>query len=359
MDRKMFQNIGLVLLAMLVLFSCKKDKPNPDNKNLPGLASSKVLIVCEGSLGNGNAGLSVYDPAKDSVYNDVFNNANGQALGDIFQSIYKHNNQYFLCVNNSDKITIVNSQSWLQIATISISKPRYILPVNNQKAYVGSLFSNKIYVINPTTYAVEKEIKMPFQNVEQMLLKDGFAYVCCWDTACNKIYKINTTTDELTDSISLAGAAPQSILMDKENKVWVFGGNAYKGKNTNLNQVDISSGKLIKSFVFPNDVEAIKPAFNPGKDSLYFLEVNYSGGVVNNGVFRMPTTATSLPEKAFISCKTNQYFWALGIDPLSGNIYVGDPKGFIQKGSITIYNQHEKVKKEFNVGLGVSSFYFD
>lgn len=359
MDRKVFQNIKLALVLTLVFFSCKKDKPGLGDTTLPGGQTAKVLVVCEGSLGNGNAGLSVYVPGTDSVFTDVFRNANGQSLGDIFQSIYKHGKQYFLCVNNSDKITVVNSTTWLQEATIALQKPRYILEINAQKAYVGSLFSNKIYVINTNTFSIEKQIEMPYQNVEGMLLKDGIAYVCCWDTACNTLYKINTATDKLVDSIPLAGAAPQSILLDKENKIWVLGGNAYKNKNTHLSRIDAGTGTMMRSFSFDAGVEAIKPSFNPARDTLYFLEVNYSGGSLNNGVYRMPVTSTVLPTTAFVSCRTNQYFWALGIDPHSGNIYVGDPKGFIQKGAVLIYDQQALLKRQFNVDLGVGGFYFD
>ena len=355
----MFQNIIVLLAVSIAFFSCKKDKPDEGNNNLPTVSASKVLIVCEGSLGNGNAELSVYDPIADSVFNDVFKTANKQPLGDIFQSIYKHNDDYFLSVNNSDKIAVIESKNWKQKATIAVSKPRYIVAVNDHKAYVGSLFSNKIYVINTNNFSVEKEIKMPFQNVEGMLMTDGFAYVCCWDTACNKLYQINTNNDEITDSINLAGSAPQSILMDKENKAWVMGGNVYKNKKTNLTRIDLSSKKAVRSYIYTTAVEAIKPCFNKGKDTLYFLKVNYSGGSLNNGVFRMSIIDPILPEIAFIPCQTNQYFWALGIDPASGNIYVGDPKGFVQKSSVSIYNQKAIFQKYFNAGLGISSFYFD
>lgn len=359
MDRKMFQNIALSLLLSLSLFSCKKDKPDGGTTILPNDTTAKVLIVCEGSLGNGNATLSVYAPQTDSVFNDVYQNANGLALGDVFQSVFKQDNQYFFCVNNSDKITVVDQNSWRQKASISVPKPRYTLRVSDQKAYVGSLFSNRIYIINTKSFLVEKTIELPFQNAEGMLLKDGMVYVCCWDTACNKLYKIDASSDKLVDSISLAGSAAQSVLLDKENKIWVMGGNAYKNKSTHLNRIDLNSKKVIQSFIFDKKIEAIKPCFNPARDTLYFLEVNYSGGIVNNGVYRMPIGFSSLPTAAFVSCQANQYFWALGVDPNSGNIYVGDPKGFVQKGSVSIFNQQAQLQHSFNVGLGVGGFYFD
>ncbi|MFA6149777.1 MAG: DUF5074 domain-containing protein [Chitinophagaceae bacterium] len=359
MDRKILQTIVVPLLIICIFLSCKKDKPNTPVNELPKDNTSKVLIVCEGSLGNGNAELSLYNYKSDSVFNDIYKTANKQSLGDVFHGIYKKNDRYFLCVNNSDKIVVLDNKTWLQRASITISKPRNILAITDHKAYVGSLFSNKIYVLNTTTLAVEKEIAMPYQNVEGMLLKDGIAFICCWDTACNKLYKINTGTDQISDSITLGGRAPQSIVLDKENKLWVLGGNAYKNKASNLNRIDIGTKKVLFEQSFEKGVEAIKMCTNANRDSLYFLEVNYAGGSTNNGVFRMNINAVNLPSTPFVSCLANQYFWALGIEPKSGNIYVGDPKGFVQKSSVYIYSPQGKLNKQFNVGLGVGAFYFD
>jgi DNA-binding beta-propeller fold protein YncE len=359
MDRKVLQNISLVCCLALLLCSCKKDKPEPGSSLLPKAQTGRVLVVCEGSLGNGNAELSVYYPTSDSVFNDVFKTANSAALGDVFQSILRRNDQYFLCINNSDQIIVINRNSWRQEQTINVPKPRYLTRISDNKAYVGSLFSNKLYVINTASATIEKTIDMPYANVEGILVQDNAAYVCCWDTACNKVYSIDTRSDKLTDSISVAGYAPQSILKDKDNAIWVMGGNAYKKKSTSLSRIDMTSKKLLHSFIFPAGVEAIKPCINPTADSLYFLEINYSGGSINNGVYRMHIDNKDLPGTAFISCKANQYYWGLGIDPRTGAIFVGDPKGFVQKGTVSVYTPKGDMTKEFNTGLGVSAFYFD
>lgn len=360
MYRKMFQNIScLILLCWVFSASCKKDKPNDGNVSLPKDSTDRALIVCEGSLGNGNAELSVYLPKKDSVFNDVYKLANAQVLGDIFQSVSKSDNQYFLCINNSNKIVVLNPTNWLQVASVNIPKPRYMLDIGNHRAYVGSLNSNKIYVVNTLNFSVETQIQMPYQNVEGMLLKDGYVYVCCWDTACNKVYQINSASHSITDSILLSGNAPHQILLDKDAKLWVMAGNAYKNKAATLSRIEVTTKTVVQSLLFSKGIEVIKPCFNPSKDSLYFIEVNYSGGSLNNGIYRMPITATALPDAAFISCQTNQYFWALGIDPKGGNIYIGDPKGFVQKSSVLVYNPQAQLQRQFVVGTGVSLFYFD
>ena len=355
----MRQTIIYSCLLSLVFFACKKDKPDTPNISIPKDSTSRVLMVCEGSLGNGNASLSVYYPSKDSVYNDVYTQVNGQGLGDVFQSINKLKQQYFLSINNSDKMLVVSAANFVQQQTIYVSKPRYGLAISDVKMYVGSLFSNVLSVVNPSTYTVEKQIKMPYQNVEGLLLQDSFAYVCCWDTACRYVYQVNTQNDKIVDSFALAGAAPHKALLDKEGRMWVMAGNAPKNANASLTCIDLVHHSTVKSFVFDAAVEAIKPCFNPGLDSLYFIEVNYAGTTLNNGIYCLPIAASSLPLVPFIAAESNQYYWALGIDAHTGLIYVGDPKGFVQKSKVSLYSPQAQLQKQFAVGIGISSFYFE
>lgn len=355
----MRQTIIYSCLLSLVFFACKKDKPITPDSRLPKDSTNRVLMVCEGSLGNGNAMLSVYYPTKDTMYNDVYTQVNGQDLGDVFQSIIKQKQQYFLSINNSDKMLVVSATSFVQQQTIDVPKPRYMLSISDTKMYVGSLFSNVLSVVNPTTYVVDKKIKMPYQNVEGLLLLDSFAYVCCWDTACRYVYKINTVNDKVVDSFGLVGAAPNKALLDKEGRLWVLAGNAPKHTNASFTCIDLVHHSTVKSFVFDGSIEVIKPCFNPGLDSLYFIEVNYSGATVNNGIYCLPITANSLPLLPFIAAASNQYFWALGIDAHTGLIYVGDPKGFVQKSSVLLYTPQAQLQRQIAVGVGISSFYFE
>ncbi len=356
---KMFKNIGLLFLLCFFVSSCTKDKPKPNNSIAPNDSTSKILIVCEGSLGNGNASLSVYNPTKDSMYNKVYESANGQALGDVFQSANKINNQYFLCINNSDKIIVIDKNNWLQTASISVPKPRYICEVGTNKAYVGSLFSNKISILNTAIFSIEKRIEMPFSNVEKMLLNNGNLYACCWDTGCNKIYTIDPISDKVKDSIILAGAAPHSLVIDKNNTLWVLAGNAPKNINASLTQINLTTKKIVKSYHFSKGVEAIKLCVNSTADKLFFIEVDYNGGNVNNGIFSMDISDNTLPATPLITCAIHQYFWALGIDPNANQIYVGDPKGFVQKGELLIYDAEGNFIRKQTAGLGISSFYFN
>ncbi len=352
-------SIGRLILATLLFSACVKDKPADPVVIQPPLATTKtVYVVCEGNMGNGDAALYQYEPETGTANGDVYSAVNGDKLGDVFQSVQRIDDKLFLCVNNSDKIVVLNNSDKKKVGSISVPKPRYILPVSSDKAYVSTLFSNKVYVINPKTMQVTGTIEMPFQNPEGMLMHNGKAYICTWDTACRNVYTVDIATDKISGSIAIQGAAPQEILEDKNKNLWILSGNASKGKDAGITVLD-DNEKIIKSYAFPAKADVLKPVFNGAKDMFYFIEVNYYGGTDHNGIYRMSIDDTALPQSAFIGAEQFQYFWALGIDPLTGKIYVGDPKGFTQKGAVSVYQVDGSKTATFNVGVGPGHFFFD
>jgi YVTN family beta-propeller protein len=358
MGRKNIQNLIAVLSCCILLAACVKDKPNTPVASIPAVTNDNIYIVCEGSFGNGDASLYQFDNTTGQVSGDLYKAANSAALGDVFQSMVRIGERLFLSVNNSDKIVVLNDSDKKQVGSISIPKPRYILPLSNTKAYVSTLYSNKVYIINPQTMQVTGDVTMPYQNAEGMVLYNGKAYICNWDTACHNVYAIDTSTNQIVSTILIKGGAPQEAVVDKNNNLWVLSGNVTKGVVSYLTVLN-TSGNIAKSYVFPSKADVVKPVIDNNKEILYFIEVNYYGSTDNNGIYRMNISDASLPNTAFVSAKQYQYFWALGIHPVSNLVFAGDPKGFTQKSSISVYNTDGSLNKQFNAGIGVGHFYFD
>lgn len=354
MDRKAG---NLLILLCTLLWGCVKDKPTPPDSGAG--ATGNVYIVCEGSLSNGNATLYLYNPVTDSVFGDVYRAVNQQPLGDVFQSMTQIGDSLYLCINNSDKITVLQKGSHKWVGNIAIPKPRYITPVRAGLAWVSTLFSNKLYAIDPHQQKVLHITQLPGQNPEGMCLHMGALYVCPWDTAINAIYQLNAETGQLLQTIQIGGYAPHSILVDKEQMLWVLSGNVTKGRQAAWTRIDPSTGNILKTYTFATGTDPVKPILNNTRDTLYYIQVKYDGTATNNGVYRMPITATELPTVPFVAGAAYQYYWALGIEPGSGHIYLADPKGFVQKGMAHVYRPDGTLLHSFATGLGPGQFYFD
>lgn len=347
-----------VLIIPVLVFatsSCTK-KPAPYPASNAG--GDRVLVACEGSLGNGNSALTLFEPDSNRSTEDIFRQANGTPLGDVFQSITRIGEQYFLCINNSDKILVINRSDFKLAGTISIPKPRYIVQVNPGKAYVSTLFSNKIYMIDPQSLLIRGTIDMPFKNPEGMCLSGNKVYVCNWDSACSSIYPIDTGTDALDAAIPVAGKAPQEILSDKNGMLWVLGGNQAEGVEATLSSINPANGSLLRSYFFGKE-DPVHPVFNQTKDTLYYLQVSYVSGATKGGVFRMGIQDVTLPSQAFVPAAALQNFWGVAVHPKTGEVYVADPMGFTQRGRVSIYGIDGSLRNSFATGVGPGHILFD
>lgn len=356
---KVFNIVVLLLSFTMVLSSCVGDKPAPVTPGNNSSEGRKVFIANEGSFGNGNASLSFYNIDKDSVFNQVFKSTNQQNLGDVFQSILLDDNKIYMAINNSDRVTVIDKKSYALIGNIPVAKPRYMLKLSDDKMYVTCLYSPIINIVNPTNLQVTGQINIDFPNSEGLTQLNSKVYVSNWDTACNYIYEIDPNSNAISARINIAGRASQQILVDKNQKLWVLAGNVYKGKVASLTQIDPSTKSILKSFTFPAGADIMKPCWNPTKDTMYFLGVNYNGGTAYNGVYRMSIDANALPGSLLIPAQSLQYFWGLAVDSVKNQIYLSDPKGFIQNGNVSIYQTNGQKIRSFDVGIGPGFFSFD
>jgi YVTN family beta-propeller protein len=271
----------------------------------------------------------------------------------------KIDNYFFLAINNSNMIVVIDANTYKLVSTIAIPQPRYILVVGSNKAYVSSLYGNTLYIINTQTYSVTGSITLPSKNPEGMCLYNNTAIITSWDTTNRYIYLVDIATDKIVENVRVAGLAPQEVFIDKDQLLWVLSGDQTDGKTAALTRIDLSTGAILDSFIFSKMADPIKPVLNNTKDSIYFIENPFNNVVANNGVYRMSIYDKQLPIRPFIAGTQYQSLYALGIDPVIGDIYVGDPKGFIQKGTIYIYKPDGTLTNQFNAGLGPGHFYFD
>jgi len=348
-------------ICSLSIFSCVKDKPNNNGSNPDINNNPRVIIANEGVFNGGNASLSYIDLTEQKVYNDVYKAQNDKVLGDVFQSIAADDDNLYLVINNSNKIITVDKKTFKYKSEISISQPRYLCLIGNNKALVSSMYRSKLQVIDLNTNQITKAINVPYPNTEGMVALNNKVYICPWNTECNYIYQFDINTEQIEDSIYIAGYAPTQAIVDKNNKLWVFAGNPYRNIPASITQIDPNNKNIIKSFIFNGQEEIIKPVFNKTKDAFYYLAVIYSSNSSNdyNGLYKMSIEATQTPTEALVEAQTLQYFWGLGVNPENGNIFLGDPKGFIQSGTVSEYTEQGLLKNTYTVGLGPGFFYFD
>jgi len=347
----------LIVSIALCIVSCQKAPVEP-HFQIPEQDSITLFVACEGSYGNGNASLYAVDESQNVVYGQLFKNANGEPLGDVLQWITVMGEKLFLCVNNSDKIEVVNRYTFKRLATIPVEKPRSLLIINEHRALVGSLFHNKIYELDLDNCVVKKTLELSAKNAEQFLKVGHEIFVANWDDHCRQLYVLDSEDLSLKDSIRLPGFAPQCLVTDAQNNLWALAGNQTEGRRPTLSKIDPVSHQILDTFLFDTDFNAMRLVTDPSGQFLYFLGVNYSGQSAFNGVYKMNIDDEMLPALPWLKSGDFEYFWALGVQPHTGDVYLGLPKGFVQKGAVRVYSSTAILQNEFQVGVGPGMFYF-
>lgn len=337
----------ILYVALLVFSSCKEEIPKRPVEN-PVVIAKGVFVTNEGNFQWGNASVTYYDFA-DSTANptDLFKQKNSKPLGDICQSMYIHNNKAYLVLNNSSKIEVADAGSFVSLATITgLVSPRYFLPVSNSKAYVTDLYANSVQVVDLQQNKVVKKIPL-YGWTEELLLHNGKVYVTNLRT--NYLYQINPQTDMVEDSI-LMGLPSASLAIDKNEQVWVLCSQVLARSAPSKLVCLGTDGKSIAKTIDLGTGAGKVLRSSPAGDYLYYIKTH---------VYRIHVNDMAAPANPFIYKSGSQTFYTLGVEPLSGAVFVSDAADYIQQGKVSCYNSNGVFQYMFNAGIIPGNFWFN
>lgn len=350
----MINRLLIIFSAWGFLSACVKDKPYPVAHELPNATHRGMLLCNEGSYGNNNGELAFLDLETHTLYNDLFRTANAKSLGDIVQSVSLVNGLYYVVVNHSNKIVIVDPVTFKERGSILVQSPRFITQVAADKAYISCLYFPRIYVLDLNTNSITRTIATDYPNTEQMRCRNGACYVTNWDTASKLLYKVDISTDSIIKRITLPGKASHGLAVDKENKWWILSGNKYKNTPSFLSRFDPEHDTVLNALAFPPAHDPFRLTMHPSGDTIYYINVDYNGSSTSNGLYKLGIHETSLPSAPFIAAQTNSYFYALAIDSISAHIFLSDPKGFTQQSTLYEYGAGGSLIRQYQSGIGTN-----
>jgi DNA-binding beta-propeller fold protein YncE len=342
----------LILFLFLFLFiniSCEKNNSpsvlTPVAENVQG---DGVFILNEGNFMKGNGSLSFYSYEKGQIFNDLFYQANNRFLGDVPYSMIIRGDNGYIVVNNSGNIEVINKNTIEVIKTISgFISPRNILPVNNVKAYVSSLYSNSLSVIDLLTNSISGSINLR-RTSEAMVLSGNEAFVSYW-SAGKEIMVINTANDLVIDSIQVA-PEPESMVLDKNNKLWILCSGGYTGQAlAELISVNTTTHAIEKRLVFASKTSYPSGLqINGTKDTLYY---------VDNGIWKMSIESSVLPAVPF-RVAGNRSIYKIGVDQRNKRLFFTNVMDYQQKGYVLQLNSGGKLIDSCRSDIIPGSFCF-
>lgn len=312
-----------LIIAAILFISCETSVPLTDAEYVAeSIKGDGVFIINEGNYLAGNGALSFYSYKSKKIYNNIFTLANGRPLGDVPNSMVIAGDNGYIVVNNSGRIEVVEKSTMLSVKTINdLVSPRNILPVSGSKAYVSSLYSNSIAIIDLQTNSLSGKIDIR-RSSEAMVLAGNKAYVSSWSSGTD-VMVLNTLTDKVIDSIRVA-PEPESMVLDKNNKLWILCSGGYTGTRlAELIVVNTVTDLIEKQFVFPSKLSyPSNLQINNTMDTVYYLD---------NGIRRLSIESLALPVLPFLNTG-NRFIYKLGVDKRDGRIFYTDAIDYQQNG---------------------------
>jgi len=148
----------LLFTTTILLLSCTKNSDDHDGSFLSG---NGVFIINEGNFMGGNGSLSFYSYDSLKIYNNIFLNANGRPLGDVPNSMVISGERIYIVVNNSGRLEVVNKNTLESVKTITgLKAPRNISIISSTKAYVSSIYSDSVAIIDLSANSISGYINI-------------------------------------------------------------------------------------------------------------------------------------------------------------------------------------------------------
>lgn len=337
-----------IALVAIIISGCSSTEVAPKGEFATG-----VVIINEGNFSEANGSIGFYNESASEVSQDIFEKANGVATGGLIQSVYFYENLAFIIDQAGNRIEVVEAETFKSVATITsgLNTPRYMVVVNG-KGYVSNwgsyddnydLPDSYVAVLDLESFTISKTIKTD-SGSEAMIALGGHVYVA--NSNSNTIEKIDTSNDTVTSSIIVANG-PLGMVEDKNGKVWVLSYEFFA--ESALSQLDLSTEQVLKSFIIGESAKSLN--INGAGEQLFYLSAPFTGDA------EVKMVAIDATEDAVEALITAPNLYGLGVDPVTGIIYLGNHNGFQGNGTVIRY-EDDVLLDSFAVGIAPNGFVF-
>ena len=344
--------VFLFALVATLFASCAKDE-DPVVCTTDADLGPGVWITNEGGFGNNNASLTFL--ADDGTVRDgIFEEVNGQPLGDVAQSIFTHNGLGYIAVNGSQKIEIIDLSSGERLHTLTgFDYPRYFTADTDGTVYVSNgSGAGEVSAIDGAAGQIEWTSQVG-SGPERMATNDQYLVVCNSGGfgTDNTVSVFDLSNDVLVETITV-GDRPVDIEVDGNGDFWVLakGETLYNDSwevtgHTDARLVEISGSDLSILHNHQAGEEGDHPTHLAQTPSgLLVLALNGLQSIA-------PTTGslTSLVEGSFYS---------LDVDPSTGYIWAAPYPDFQNPSAINVYDTSGALMTTHDAGIAPNTAAF-
>ena len=255
----MMKKFLFLWLFFAVLFAaCTDDDDNVGEIPPPEVNKVQMIVVNEGLFGTGTADISVVYEDGTTIWN-AFERANGVPMGDVAQSITYFNGKYFVVLNGSAKIEVVEPETFKSVGTILYTQkgsPRFMVPINDTEAIVTDL-QGQLVRVNTSDYSVVEYIPLATNWGIEKIVKIGNKLFGANPAGKGiAVFDVNNISEEGKRIIRVLvkdNTKTSKMHLDKNNKLWVLttGTNTQKENCVFWNCIDPNTEEVVDVVEIP------------------------------------------------------------------------------------------------------------
>ncbi|MFC7347798.1 YncE family protein [Chryseobacterium zhengzhouense] len=339
-----------IIFGFVLLFSvsCTSDY----EEIIPEITYNNGLFITnEGKYGTPNADVSFVSRDLSVMQNDIYKaKNNNENLGDVLQTMVFNGDKAYLLLNNSNKIVIVDRTTFRKTGEITaqLNTPRYMAIANgnlyvSNDLYGGAKFVN-VYKLADNSF-VKKIDFASTSTVENVVEAGGNIFVQNATVGFgNTITKINTTSNTIDGAAIAVPNGNINKTISYNNNVYVIAAGT---TDSYIHQIS-ATGSVVKTTTLTGIANGTNLQIDGGR--FYFSS--------KNKVYSMDMNATTAPTSPIITAVDGgDYFTLYGFNVIEGRIFTVDVKGFTEASEITVYTTAGTQISKFKTGIGANGVY--
>lgn len=343
--------IALLTASTLGLTACT-NSDDSDKTTFNNEYRNGILVLNEGAYGRSNASITFYKEGVASQ--NIFKTVNPtKTVGNVAQDILVKEGKAYIVVNGSNKIEIVDASTFVSEATITseLSNPRYIA-IDEQNIYVSNWgdpsvsTDDYIAVFRRADNALVNKIDVK-EGPDRLILKNNKLVITHsggWSNG-NSVSILNTRNNKLENFF--VGDIPNDLAVNNNDVYVLCSGITYDGETGGkLVQINLNTNEITQTLDFNSNQ-------HPGYITIYNNEIYYNLG---NTIYKAPTNPTSLPENALFTANATYLY---GFTITNNAIYIADAKDFTSNGEVKYYSLTGSLLGSFATGIGPNTIIYN
>jgi len=349
----------LALSIVLIFTSCSNDDDSTTPVVPLGDYENGIIITEEGNFTNGTGSISFVSNDLEYVENTVYENVNGETLGNLVQSMAFDGNLGYIIENGSNALKVVNRYTFQVITTISsgLDNPRYMTVVNG-KGYITNwgdgtdTTDDYVAVLDLNSNTITSNIAVS-EGPEQVLVNANKLYVSHkGGHNVNNVVSVINTIDSSLETIAV-NDVPDEMFIDNQGHLIVLSSGANQSWLTppvetlaSITRIDLNDNSIISNMEFSEGQHPDLMTYSNG--NAYYI--------LNNGVYSLSDSDTGLPAASLFNITAG---YAYGLSVKNNLLYLTDAS-FTENSTLKVYDISSGTEtNSFDVGLGASKIYFN